>query len=201
MKDLISPDHVVHCRGLHQARRTYGARGHSWAPHIVALAEATGSRGILDYGCGKGTLRDFLGERVTNYDPVTFPGEPEPADLVACINVLDQAEEDKLWDILHQLRSLTRRSAFIVIGLGGDQKWEASNPKWIKKPAEEWGEMLMETFGPKPPLLLLCGKPLWSLDAPGVESVRKTKFPRLLAVWAEYVSSTQLETLYSTRGT
>ena len=73
---------------------------------------------ILDYGCGKGTLKPFIEEagitdrKWTLYDPgvARFSNEPtEQFDLVITTDVLEHVEEIMLNKVLSHLRSLTGR--------------------------------------------------------------------------------------------
>ena len=102
---------------LHAQRHDYGCRGHRHAPQIRELAEAMGTKDILDYGAGKATLQDALGFDIRCYDPA-FPdlaGEPVPADLVVCTDVLEHIEPECLDAVLDDLQRVTKRTLFCTI--------------------------------------------------------------------------------------
>ena len=76
---------------------------------------------ILDYGCGEGTLKDFVEEagitdkKWTMYDPgmAKFTDVPtDKYDLVITTDVLEHVEEIMLNKVLAHLRSLTGRFLF-----------------------------------------------------------------------------------------
>lgn len=124
MAPLITPEalereRLKHARkggeGLHVM--PYGVSGWRWADSVMALVKKVEARDVLDYGAGRGTLSDVLRWRipVRNYDPVTFPEEPEPADIVVCTDVLEQIEPDSLDDVLAHIHSLARKAVLIVV--------------------------------------------------------------------------------------
>jgi 2-polyprenyl-3-methyl-5-hydroxy-6-metoxy-1,4-benzoquinol methylase len=105
-------------RRLHEINPKYGTSSAKWAQKVVDLVETTGSRSILDYGCGKGHLAATLPQLgIREYDPAV-PGkdaDPEPADLVVCTDVLEHIEPSCLDDVLKHIQSVTRKAAFLNI--------------------------------------------------------------------------------------
>lgn len=92
----------------------YGVSGWKWACDVAEYARRIGAFTILDYGAGKGTLADTLGNvAVANYDPVTFPGDPPAADLVVCTDVLEFVESRS--EVLAHIKSLARKGVFIAV--------------------------------------------------------------------------------------
>lgn len=104
-------------RDLHRTNPDYGRAAHALAPWVVEFVKASGAQSLLDYGCGKGTLRPAVLAlsptlNVTEYDPAV-PGkdhDPNPADVVVCIDVLEHVEPDCLPDVLGHIQ---------ILGLGG----------------------------------------------------------------------------------
>lgn len=97
----------------------WGGAGKSHADTVTAFANELQAWTILDYGCGRGTLKDSIQWPVEEYDP-GIPGKralPKPADLVVCTDVLEHVEGDKIDNVLRHLRSLTRKGIFLVIAL------------------------------------------------------------------------------------
>ena len=110
MGELISAAYRALNADLHAVRADYGNRGHRHANWIDLLAEEYKCRSILDYGCGKGDLaRRVKCWDVRAYDPAIpeYAEAPRPADLVACMDVLEHVEPDKIHAVLDHLRSLT----------------------------------------------------------------------------------------------
>lgn len=114
---LITPEYVKQNAALH-AGGEYGFTGHRWASHVEQLARAVGARTILDYGCGTGSLGAAIGDYgVVGYDPA-IPGKdapPSPADVVACVDVLEHVEPDCLAAVLDDLRRVTVKALFLSI--------------------------------------------------------------------------------------
>ena len=131
-------------RVLHR-KKTFGASGHKWADHV---RDMKGS--ILDYGCGKGTLKKALGWEISEYDPC-IPGKdtpPEPHDCVVCTDVLEHIEPEHLDAVLSDLKRLMRRSGFLVIATRPAKKTlpDGRNAHLIVKPPEWWRHKLEEVF-------------------------------------------------------
>ena len=90
----ISPAYLEQQKELHQ-NPNYGVASLQYAELVIAVADQVKAQSIADYGAGKCNLRKKMTELGRTgfdyypYDPV-FPeyGEPHPADLVACIDVL-----------------------------------------------------------------------------------------------------------------
>lgn len=98
---------------LHGKYPGYGSKGHAWAERVIDLVRRHRWRTVLDYGCGKGSLRRALlmiepGLEVREFDPAV-PGkdaEPEPAELVVCTDVLEHVEPECLDEVVGHLVSL-----------------------------------------------------------------------------------------------
>ena len=153
---LISDEYRALNAQMHQERADYGSFGHQWAQHVAALAmdlmEETGSPPtILDYGCGKSTLKGALPEfDVREYDPA-IPGKdakPEPADIVVCTDVLEHIEPDALGYVLLHLQNRTERLLFFSIATQSAQKTLADgrNAHLIVQPAGFWVTTLANHF-------------------------------------------------------
>lgn len=145
---LISPEYAALNTILHETDPTYGARAYRFSEFIAWRANTEGYRTILDYGCGKGTLSLMLVEQhsgnftVTNYDPAipSFSVQPEPADFVVCLDVLEHVEPDCLDDVLAELHRLTLKEALFVISLHRSSKTLADgrNAHLIVESHEWW---------------------------------------------------------------
>lgn len=145
---LITPAYLDLNRLLHDSNPGYGTSGAKWAPAVDRLARETESRTILDYGCGKGTLRQILelDDRapysVLEYDPA-IPDKnrlPGRADLVVCGDVLEHIEPDCLEGVLEHLARLTWKAALLTIATVPAKKILADgrNAHLIVQPAEWW---------------------------------------------------------------
>ena len=137
---------------LHQREPTYGTTGRRYVDIIRALAKKHNARHILDYGCGKCDLWQALHQEIEvhNFDPA-LPGldaPPEPADVVACIDVLEHVEPEYLDNVLTDLARLTLRTALITIATRPALKLlaDGTNPHRILKDPRWWVNRLEQYF-------------------------------------------------------
>ena len=131
----------------------YGVNGRLYAERIRRLSQDLRTRDILDYGCGKRTLEAALEFQIRNYDP-GMPGldsRPEPADIVACIDVLAHIEPELLDNVLDDLQRVTKRLAFLYIGTRPGKKTLADrrNAGLIQQPVDWWLPKLAKRFAIK----------------------------------------------------
>lgn len=146
-QELISDDYLAQQRALHLLPQGYGGKGSRWAGTVASLAKATDSYSVLDYGCGRGSLRSLLAERVPllevrEYDPAIEGKDAPPrfADLVVSTDVLEHVEPDKIGTVLQHLRSLARKAVFLVVCLRPANKIlpDGRNAHLLLQPADWW---------------------------------------------------------------
>jgi len=149
--NLITEEYRQLNRQLHADREDYGTTAPRYAQQVADVASAIAARSILDYGCGKGLLRQGLSHlMVAEYDPAIEGKEtaPYPADLVACIDVLEHIEPDCLDDVLDDLLRMTISATFVTIATTPAKKVLADgrnahliieHPRWwLQKIFERW---------------------------------------------------------------
>ena len=145
----ITQEYLALNRELH-ARGEYGVSGSRWAPTVLQVADMLGTRDILDYGCGKRTLEQALGFPIRNYDPCIagLDAPPEPADLVACTDVLEHIEPACLDEVLDDLERVTRKIGFFVIANRPAKKVLADgrNAHLIQEDVDWWRARLERRF-------------------------------------------------------
>ena len=134
-KRVITEEYRKLNMDLHAAQ-PFGGNGRKWSDTIAGLVLLANSphfkarfgvETILDYGCGEGTMKVHLMERldqlgmsdidVREYDPC-IPGkdkEPEPADFVVCTDILEHVEPELLFNALNHLDGLINKFAFFVV--------------------------------------------------------------------------------------
>jgi len=102
----------------------WGGGGHKRAAAVDDLTRRYHCRTVLDYGCGKGTLKKALvvrhkwhPEAIDEYDPGVTGKDtpPEPAGLVACTDVLEHVEPHLVDEICADLRRVTLVVAYVLI--------------------------------------------------------------------------------------
>lgn len=141
---LISKGYAREQNRLH-ADPSYGSGSHRHAYLVAGIARIEDCETILDYGCGKSTLGNVLrgaGIALAEYDP-GFPGkeaEPQPADLVTCLDVMEHIEPEYLSNVLEHLAKLTRKRLLVDIACkhtkfrwlsdGRNSHLIVNEPKW-----------------------------------------------------------------------
>lgn len=144
---LISPGYQAENRALMHAVKGYGNGGWRHAKAIAEYAEQLEARSLLDYGCGRGTLRHALWAipwhgRIAEYEPAIpkKAGMPKKADLVVCTDVLEHVEPDCLMAVLSHLRRLGRRGGYVSIATRPSNKTlpDGRNAHLIVQPAKWW---------------------------------------------------------------
>jgi 2-polyprenyl-3-methyl-5-hydroxy-6-metoxy-1,4-benzoquinol methylase len=123
--------------------------------HVVFIGETFGSpirtgkiKTILDYGCGKGELKQLLEQAfpdvsVTNYDPGVEEFQQLPTgkfDLVIATHVLEHVEPELLQDTLKELDSRIGNYAFFEVPHvpAGITLPDGRNAHLIIQPREWW---------------------------------------------------------------
>lgn len=132
----------------------WGKHGHSHLPEVMKHARELGAQTIVDYGCGRGTLKPAVeGEdqsmRVFEYDP-GIPGKdilPKPGDMLVCTDVLEHIEPEKINAVLRHIFLLSRKGAYLVISTGKARESlpDGRNAHLIIEPKEWWEEKLRES--------------------------------------------------------
>jgi hypothetical protein len=148
----ITDDYAKLNRELHASHAEYGSFSWRHADKVLALREETESVTVLDYGCGKGALREALGrpDWMREYDPA-IPGKdarPEIADLVVCTDVLEHIEPELLDNVLTHIVRVTGKAAFLLIATRPALKTlaDGSNAHKIIENAAWWREKLEKFF-------------------------------------------------------
>ncbi len=150
----ISAEYLAQQQELHR-NPTYGLASLSFAPLVKELVVRYDVHSISDYGAGKQNLLrglNDLGLVQFDYFPFdpAFPiyGEPKPADLVCCIDVLEHIEPDFLEAVLAELRAITVKRGFFSVNCGPAMKFlpDGRNAHLIQEPASWWLPRLRQHF-------------------------------------------------------
>jgi 2-polyprenyl-3-methyl-5-hydroxy-6-metoxy-1,4-benzoquinol methylase len=125
--EVITEQYRALNRQLHQEKK-WGRDGHKRAEDVLAFVNRHAAASVLDYGCGRGTLRMRLGKggkkipglhwrgACYNYDPAQPKwAVPKAADVVACTDVLEHVEPALVLNVLRHIRSLARVGAYLLI--------------------------------------------------------------------------------------
>ena len=150
---VISEEYLLQQQELHKNPH-YGEASLTFAPIVLQLMKGCGARSLSDYGAGKRNLQRALASQGLQfeyypYDPA-FPeyGEPKPADLVTCIDVLEHIEPEHLQNVVLELRGLVRKIGFFTIHTKPAIKVlpDGRNAHLIQRPSSWWLPLLCEHF-------------------------------------------------------
>lgn len=150
---LISDQYREQNALLHEKCRKFGSNGWKGIKHAADLAIKYGGSTVLDYGSGKGTLKEkaptiapFL--TVYQYEPAMGIDERRPCDVVICRDVLEHIEPECLDDVLLDLRRLTLRAAHLLIATkaSNDILPDGRNAHLIIQPRSWWAAKLAGHF-------------------------------------------------------
>ena len=151
---LISDAYREMNRELHEAGG-YGIAGggRDRVPMVNDLAKQIDAKTILDYGCGRNEwLRTGLNYAydLRSYDPCVsgLDAAPEPADIVACFDVLGHVEPECVDAVLDDLQRCTGRMIMLIIETGKAKKIlsDGRNAHLIQEPVEWWMPKLMKRW-------------------------------------------------------
>lgn len=152
---LITKPYIKQNKELHK-NATYGRRGYLHIENVLMFCKLMDAETVLDYGCGKGTFKEQIEEKVVgleirNYDPAVeaYSFNPEPADVVVCTDVLEHIEPECLEDVLRHIRELTKKIAYIVVSIKPDYTKllpDGRNPHLIVNKPSWWLYKLRTVF-------------------------------------------------------
>lgn len=149
---LISDAYRSEQARLH-ATGDYGTAALNFGDVVADMLKASKARTLLDYGCGsRQSLRSVLQVPVDyrGYDPAVqeFSADPEPAECVACIDVLEHIEPEMLDDVLDHIRAKTIKRALFSVHLGPAIKTlsDGRNAHLIQEPPNWWLPKIMARY-------------------------------------------------------
>jgi hypothetical protein len=151
---FISDQYRSEQEALH-AKGNYGTASIGYAPLVTEIINRLQATHLLDYGCGRqmNLARHIKPKHKVTYqayDPGVpdLAGDPVPAHLVCCIDVLEHIEQDRLEFVLDHLGSLTEGAIFVTIHTGPAVKTlsDGRNAHLIQQPLSWWLPKLWERF-------------------------------------------------------
>jgi hypothetical protein len=152
----ITPEYRELNRKLHETRPTYGAglATNGYYPIIESIADTYDVFCILDYGCGKGALKKTLIDfNISEYDPCIEgkDSDPEPCDMLVCLDVMEHIEPELLDDVLSHIKSKFTKCAFISVSLipANAVLADGRNAHLIQETPEWWAAKFSEKFNIK----------------------------------------------------
>lgn len=155
---LISERYRDQQKQMHETT-VYGIASAQYAPMVAKVIDQYAVDDLLDYGAGsrltliKTIAEQRLVKRKFNYhayEPAIemYAKTPEPAEMVACIDVLEHIEPNCLDDVLDDLKRVTKKIGLFTIAtvLAGKALPDGRNAHLIVEPAEWWLPKLTDRF-------------------------------------------------------
>jgi 2-polyprenyl-3-methyl-5-hydroxy-6-metoxy-1,4-benzoquinol methylase len=131
----------------------YGTASLQYGQMVSQMVEKSGAKTLLDYGCGSmRNLAKVLDCDVVyeGYDPAVpaFAADPDAADLVVCIDVLEHIEPDCLDAVLDHIKAKSLAHVFLTIHTGPAVKTlsDGRNAHLIQQPPSWWLPKLMQRW-------------------------------------------------------
>ena len=147
---LITDEYRKMNEDLHNTNKNYGTVGKGYFEYIMEVIQNMRTEDVLDYGCGKGTLANYIPFKIKQYDPCIpkHSAPPEPADLVVCTDVLEHIEPDCLDAVLDDIQRLAKRAAFLTIANGNAKKTlsDGRNAHLIQESEGWWLPKIVKRF-------------------------------------------------------
>jgi hypothetical protein len=154
---LITDEYRRMQEGMHASMPRYGVMGGMFAPLVADIINKLDVTEVLDYGCGHNlSLLKGLSGKVGHkfqylaYDPgvAQYAGEPRPAQMVTCVDVLEHIEPDCLLDVLDHLHRLTKAVGFFTVHTEAAEKTlpDGRNAHLIQRPPEWWLDRMLPLF-------------------------------------------------------
>ena len=147
---LITEEYRELNRKLHAGNKEYGVTSKHYANDILAMCNSINDEDVLDYGCGKAELARLLPFKIQSYDPCIekYSNRPKPANVVACIDVLEHIEPECLDDVLEDISSFTKKAIFLTVATTEALKKlpDGRNAHLIVQDYTKWLPKLWEYF-------------------------------------------------------
>lgn len=151
---LISDTYRQTQTDLH-AKGNYGVASVKYAHLVTEIINKLEVTHLLDYGCGRQMnlikhIKPAHKLTYQGYDPAIpdLAGAPIPAQMVACIDVLEHIEPEFLDNVLDHLASLTEVILFATVHTGpaGKVLSDGRNAHLIQQPMEWWLPQFMSRW-------------------------------------------------------
>ena len=167
--DLCKKMHVTGTSKLPPQKTFAGFSLVRWIPEIQSIIKKTGSKSIIDFGCGKAmayrekiifnkvtypNIRDFWGvKKITLYDPGVKEFDLYPnskADGIICTDVIEHITSDDVVNFIENLYILSKTFVFLVIATKPASKYfdDGRNIHLTLKSNQEW-DIIFDKFKKK----------------------------------------------------
>ena len=150
---LFSKDYQSLNAELHQINPGYGASGKKWIGRIEKIIDEYQPSSILDYGCGKGSLKKELETRfnipIFEYDPAITGKDnpPSDVDLIICTDVLEHIEPEYLDNVLQHILNISKISFLVIACRKGNKFLPDGQPAHLIIQSPNWWEDKLNEYG------------------------------------------------------
>lgn len=154
MGQVISSAYQAEQQALH-ATGSYGTASIKHAPLVTEIINRLEINHLLDYGCGSllNLYKHIQPKHKITYQAydagvLEYSEPPVPAQMVACIDVLEHIEPEFLDNVLDDLARVTEMVLFCTIHTGPAVKVlsDGRNAHLIQEPMEWWLPKLWSRF-------------------------------------------------------
>jgi 2-polyprenyl-3-methyl-5-hydroxy-6-metoxy-1,4-benzoquinol methylase len=137
------------------ASSEWGVTGHLLASQVHQIMTLEGLNTLLDYGCGQGKLGQWFAKNAPQMDLREYePGiprraaMPDPAQIVACIDVMEHVEPEYVVNVLDHIQKLAQHRVYFNIStcLAGRILNDGRNAHLTIKPHKWWIALLRERW-------------------------------------------------------
>jgi len=150
---LITAAYQEEQQKLHE-NPDYGVASVQYAPIVTKYINQLEVTDLLDYGAGKCRLFEHIKPdhkmRLQAYDPgvLKLAGDPVPAQMVCCIDVLEHVEPHLLDNVLDDIKRLAVEFVFLSIHTGPAVKVlsDGRNAHLIQEGPDWWLPKIMERW-------------------------------------------------------
>ena len=153
---LITPEYKDLLIREHKKFLNWGSlAGKYKPPRINEIASSKNVKTILDYGCGKGSLKIAMNERypdyiMSEYDPGIEGKDtlPDPVDMVVCFDVLEHIEYECVNAVIEDLRRVTKKVLMAEVCSAPANKilLDGRNAHLIQEHGDWWVERFSKYF-------------------------------------------------------
>ena len=158
MRDVASESYASQMKELHSTSESFGV-GSVTAKHYKVIADLIrkiGVASVLDYGCGKGNLLEYFGEKMPELkvDGFDIASEKyatlsdETYDMVVCLDVMEHVEFGAISNVLMEIRTRTRKIFVCSIAnyTAGKVLSDGRNAHLTQLPFSTWFALLSGFF-------------------------------------------------------
>lgn len=154
---LISPEYRRQQEEMHK-NPDYGTASEVFAEQVAKIVNAYGVQMLLDYGAGKGALARTISAgkmvdhplKIQQYDPAIpeMASDPEPCEMVVCLDVLEHIEPNLIENVLDDLKRVTQFIGFFTVATEEAMKTlpDGRNAHLIVEGPEWWLPKFLERF-------------------------------------------------------